>query len=141
MKITVQFTRFFPKKKRSPLIIVYQQQVLCITGFQRHILKCQPTSLLNQIEKKYPKSLNTNCQAGEQWLVEFRKRNPELFLRTPRPTCIGRATRFNKPVVKLFFTRIQDYQQNTSSLLTGFLMWMRHGFLFTLRLKSQLPKN
>lgn len=69
--------------------------------------------------KKYPKSWNTNCQAGKQWLVEFRERNLELSLRTPQPTCICRATGFNKPVVKLF------------------LMWMRQGFLlFTLRLNS-----
>lgn len=34
--------------------------------------------------KKYPESWNTNCQAGEQWLVEFRKRNSDLSLRTPQ---------------------------------------------------------
>lgn len=55
--------------------------------------------------KKYPEQWNINCQAGEQWLVEFRKRNPELSLRTPRPTSIGRATGFNKPVVELFFNK------------------------------------
>lgn len=56
-------------------------------------------------DNKYPPSWDSNCQAGEQWLVEFRKRNPELSLRTPRPTSIARATGFNKPIVKLFFDK------------------------------------
>lgn len=55
--------------------------------------------------KTYPASWNTNCQAGEQWLLDFRKRNPELSLRTPRPTSIARATGFNKPIVKMFFDK------------------------------------
>lgn len=30
-----------------------------------------------------------------------RKRNPKLFMRTPRPTSIGGTIAFNKPVVKM----------------------------------------
>ena len=55
--------------------------------------------------RKNPASWDINCQAGEQWLADFRKRNPELSLRKRRSTSIARAPGFNKPVVKLFFEK------------------------------------
>lgn len=55
--------------------------------------------------KKFPTSWETNQEAGEQWFVDFRKRNPTLSLRTPQPTSIARASAFNKTVVKLFFNK------------------------------------
>jgi len=42
-------------------------------------------------------------EAGWDWLAGFRKRNPQLSLRSPEPTSAARAQAFNKPQVHIFF--------------------------------------
>jgi len=41
--------------------------------------------------------------AGRTWMRGFLKRNPELVVRTPEATSLGRAIGFNEPVVRKFF--------------------------------------
>jgi len=41
--------------------------------------------------------------AGKSWLRGFLGRHPELAIRTPEPTSLGRAVGFNKPSVQKFF--------------------------------------
>jgi len=41
--------------------------------------------------------------AGKTWLRGFLARHPELAIRTPEPTSLGRAVGFNKPCVDRFF--------------------------------------
>lgn len=72
-------------------------------GLSKGNLKKLSNQFAKSNGKKYPESWNTNFQSGEQWLVEFRKRNSDLSLRTLRPTSIGQATGFNEDVVKQFF--------------------------------------
>ncbi|CAI6371189.1 unnamed protein product [Macrosiphum euphorbiae] len=47
-------------------------------------------------------------EAGWDWLAGFRKRNPELSLRSPEPTSAARAQAFNKPQVHKFFNIFFD---------------------------------
>lgn len=86
--------------------------------------------------KTYPAAWNANCQAGEQWPVDFRKRNPELSLRTLRPTSIARASGFNKPIVKTFLTNMQVYWKNTNLPQIGYIIWTRQEF----HLSTLLPR-
>lgn len=58
--------------------------------------------------QKYLIAWDVNDQAGEQWLEDFHKRNPELSLRTPRPTSIARASGFNKPIIQMFFDKYES---------------------------------
>ena len=44
-----------------------------------------------------------NETAGKTWLKGFLKRHPELAIRAPEPTSLGRAVGFNKPSVNKFF--------------------------------------
>ncbi|KAG8228369.1 hypothetical protein J437_LFUL008218 [Ladona fulva] len=41
--------------------------------------------------------------AGEDWLLGFRRRHPEVSLRVPESTSAARARAFNRPVVTQFF--------------------------------------
>lgn len=77
-------------------------------GLTKQDLKKLAYQFAKSNKKKYPASWDVNCQAGEQWLVDFRKRNQELSLRTPRPTSIARASGFNKPIVQLFFDKYES---------------------------------
>jgi hypothetical protein len=61
--------------------------------------------------KKYPTAWDINCQAGEQWFTDFRKRNCELSLRKPRATSIARSSAFNKPIVNQFFDKLENVLQ------------------------------
>lgn len=45
--------------------------------------------------------------AGRDWLDGFRKRHPEITLRTPEKTSIARARCFNKPTVAKFFDMME----------------------------------
>ena len=46
--------------------------------------------------------------AGKDWLVGFRKRHPEISLRSPEATSAARARAFNKPVVSKFFSLLNE---------------------------------
>jgi len=59
-------------------------------------------------QKTYPGSWDTNGRAGEEWLQGFLKRNPELSIRAPEATSLGRATSFNKTNVTNFFSQLED---------------------------------
>lgn len=55
-----------------------------------------------------PPSWTANKMAGKEWLTMFLKRNPELSIRKPEPTSLGRATSFNAQNVKVFFEKLAD---------------------------------
>lgn len=46
--------------------------------------------------------------AGKQWYKNFKKRHPEIVLRTPESTSIARLQAFNKPAVNRFYDLLQD---------------------------------
>lgn len=50
-------------------------------------------------------------KAGVDWLKGFRKRNPDIALRSPESTSAARARAFNKPVVNKFFSIWKDTQE------------------------------
>jgi len=49
--------------------------------------------------------------AGKDWVKGFRKRHPEITLRSPEATSSARAQAFNRPNVMKFFTILQNVQQ------------------------------
>ena len=53
-----------------------------------------------------PSSWEENRCAGVDWLVEFRKRNQELALRSPEATSLARGMSFNKHNVNIFFDNL-----------------------------------
>ncbi|XP_025195696.1 tigger transposable element-derived protein 6-like [Melanaphis sacchari] len=54
--------------------------------------------------------------AGKDWVKGFRKRHPEITLRSPEATSSARAQAFNRPNVMKFFTILQNVQQKNSFL-------------------------
>lgn len=63
-------------------------------------------SVANDI--KVPDKWREQQLAGIEWLYNFRKRHPELSLRTPEGCSLSRATSFNRHNVKIFFDHLQD---------------------------------
>jgi len=49
--------------------------------------------------------------AGKDFLLAFKKRNPNLALRTPEVTSLMRATGFNKPQVDRFYDLLLKLQE------------------------------
>lgn len=60
------------------------------------------------LNKKIPPSWEINKLAGKEWLIQFRKRWPNLSLRKPEPTSLARASSFNKTNVQNFFNNYTD---------------------------------
>lgn len=45
-----------------------------------------------------------NGKAGNDWFAGFKKRHPDIVLRSPEPTSIARTRGFNRPQVELFYS-------------------------------------
>lgn len=59
----------------------------------------------NNIPHPFNKSVGL---AGYDWLAGFRKRHPELTLRTPEATSVARAQGFNKPAVDRYYDMLEE---------------------------------
>ena len=46
--------------------------------------------------------------AGKEWAIHFRKRHPDITLRTPEPTSLARMTCFNKNNVGEFYDNLSN---------------------------------
>ncbi|CAH2096859.1 unnamed protein product [Euphydryas editha] len=56
----------------------------------------------------YPPSWDKNKKAGDDWLAGFMRRNPQITLRTPDATSIGRVKGFNRPQVERFYKLLSE---------------------------------
>ena len=52
--------------------------------------------------------------AGKKWLKWFLQRHPEISLRLPEATSLGRASGFNKCQIDLFFTLLSDLTEKNA---------------------------
>ncbi|KAG5877635.1 hypothetical protein JTB14_030033 [Gonioctena quinquepunctata] len=73
-------------------------------------------SLAEKNNIKHPFNIETRL-AGEDWLSSFRKRHPEIALRSPEATSLARAQGFNRQSVAKFFKLLKDItdKQNYTS--------------------------
>ena len=56
----------------------------------------------------FPESWNVHLSAGEDWFSGFMHGHPELSVRTPEATSLGRASSFNHVNVSLFFDNLES---------------------------------
>ncbi|XP_037868447.1 uncharacterized protein LOC119628804 isoform X1 [Bombyx mori] len=56
----------------------------------------------------YPPSWDKNKKAGDDWLAGFIRRNPQITLRIPEATTIGRVKGFNRPQVERFYKLLSE---------------------------------
>lgn len=80
-----------------------------------------------------------NEKAGEQWLHNFRERNPMIALRAPEAACIARTRGFNRPQVELFFKNLESKMEKNKFDMSmiwnvdetgGFFIFIFQGFFF-----------
>ncbi|XP_047129342.1 uncharacterized protein LOC124809333 [Hydra vulgaris] len=61
-----------------------------------------------QYKIKIPGSWTVNKMARKEWMTSFLKRNPQLSIRKPEATSLGRATSLNAANVKVFFDKLGE---------------------------------
>lgn len=76
-----------------------------LTRMQVRYLAYQYAKALN---RKCPASWEANNLAGRDWFMGFMDRHPELSLRSPEATSLGRATSFNKHNVDAFLSNLKS---------------------------------
>lgn len=69
-----------------------------------------------------PHSFDSDAKmAGADWMGCFLKRHPELAIRKPEPTSIGRAVGFNRPQVDIFYENLHTLIEKNN--LTAHKIW------------------
>lgn len=71
-------------------------------GLTPRDVRCLAFQLAESNNIKHPFS-NSKQAAGKDWFAQFRKRHPNLSLRSPESTSVARARGFNKVAVDAFF--------------------------------------
>ncbi|XP_016659302.1 uncharacterized protein LOC107883579 [Acyrthosiphon pisum] len=61
-----------------------------------------------KLDSKVPKSWRRKKVAGPDWITDFLKRNPSLFISLPKATSISRAINFNPENLKHFMDRYES---------------------------------
>nr|XP_004211293.1 unnamed protein product [Hydra vulgaris] len=61
-----------------------------------------------QYKIKIPDFWTVNKMSGKDWMTSFLKRNPQISIRKPEATSLGRATSFNAANVKVFFDKLGE---------------------------------
>lgn len=68
----------------------------------------------------YPSFWDKYKCSGDGWLASFQSRHPEIILRTPEPTSVGRAWGFNRTQLTRFYNlldaQIQKYNVGPDAL-------------------------
>lgn len=59
-----------------------------------------------RLGKNVPEAWDDSKVAGREWFNKFMKRHPNIALRTPEATSLGRVSAFNKVTVGLFFDNL-----------------------------------
>ena len=96
------FRKVFTDEQEQELCtyILYMEEVLLglSRGDVRHV------AYQMAVRNNLPHNFNNNTEmAGDDWLMSFRHRHPELSLRTPEATTAARARGFNKASVDRFY--------------------------------------
>lgn len=76
-------------------------------GLSPRDVRCLAFQLAKKNNIKHPFS-ETSQAAGKDWFAQFRRRHPNLSLRSPESTSIARARGFNKVVVNKFFDLLKS---------------------------------
>nr|XP_047146100.1 uncharacterized protein LOC124818977 [Hydra vulgaris] len=66
-----------------------------------------------------PQKWHKHSMAGIDWMNNFRKRNPDLSLRTPEGCSFSRATSFNAHNVNIFFDKLKELFARSPTFANG----------------------
>lgn len=93
---------------------IYNHLLMLETRFFGMAIKDLRSAAFELAEKnKLPHNFNIETRmAGKGWIAGFRKRHPQLTLRSPEPTSSARASGFNKVAVKKFFDILIEERAN-----------------------------
>ena len=66
-----------------------------------------------------PQRWHKDSMAGNDWMNNFRKRHPDLSLRTPEGCSLSRATSFNAHNVNTFFDKLKELFPRSPAFANG----------------------
>jgi hypothetical protein len=64
---------------------------------------------------KYPiLETRIKLQSGNEWLVDFESRNPDIILKIPEPASVSRTRGFNRPQIDHFYNIQSEHMEKNS---------------------------
>lgn len=103
-----RFKSVFSKMQETDLCAYLKEMDSLFYGLSRKEFKCLVYEYAKKNKIPYPLSWNKFSSAGDDWLMSFQTRNPEIVLRTPEPTSVARVREFNKTQVTRFYKLLEE---------------------------------
>ncbi|KAJ8962885.1 hypothetical protein NQ318_001294 [Aromia moschata] len=101
----------FTKQQELDLCSYLKEMDGLFYGLSRKEFKCLAYEYAKKNNLKYPSAWDKGKCSGDDWLGAFQIRHPEIVLRTPEPTSIGRAKGFNRTQVTRFYNLLDEQIQ------------------------------
>lgn len=100
------FDCVFNEEQEAELVSHILDMETRMYGLTTRDVRCLAFQLAEQNVINHPFS-KTKQAAGQDWFTAFKKRHPELTIRSPEATSVARARAFNKPVVAQFYKLVK----------------------------------
>jgi len=98
-----RFRSTFSLEQEQELVSYLKEMDSVFYGLSKSDFKSLVAVYAQRNNIDHPKSWDVSGSAGDDWLVHFLKRNPNIVLRTPEPTSVAQASGFNRSQVERFF--------------------------------------
>lgn len=103
-----RFKCVFTKEQEEDLCNYLKEMDGLFYGLSRKEFKCLVYDYAKKNNLKYPSSWDKGKCTGDEWLMSFQSRHPEIVLRMPEPTSVGRARGFNRTQVTRFYDLLDE---------------------------------
>lgn len=106
-----RFKTIFTIQQETDLCNYLKKMDSLFFGLSRQDFKRLAFDFAKKNKIQYPLSWNKYSLAGDEWLIAFQKRNPQIVLRTPEPTSVARVRGFNRTQVTRFYDILEQVLQ------------------------------
>ena len=107
------------KKKLADYVLILKKRLMPLT---KEEFFRQAFELAEKLNFSHPINKNTKM-AGNNFYINFLKRNPKISLQKPQSTILARAVGFNKPQVQRFYSQLEELNSKYNFTVSHIFIW------------------